>query len=66
MKEARYKLQCNLGLNSDDARLLGNETAGDSFGPDVYPYKLLLEDLGLTGIVFSNQRLSTIRRIILT
>jgi phosphopantetheinyl transferase len=63
MKEALYKLQCNLGLN---ARLLGNETAGDSFGPDVYPYKLLLEDLGLTGIVFSNQRLSTIRRIILT
>ena len=65
MKEALYKLQCNLGLNSDDARLLGNETADDSSGPDVYPYKLLLEDLGLTGIVFSNQRLSTIRRIIL-
>jgi len=65
MKEALYKLQCNLGLNPDDARLLGNETADDSFGPDVYPYKLLLEDLGLTGIVFSNQRL-TIRRIVLT
>jgi 4'-phosphopantetheinyl transferase len=66
MKEALYKLQCNLGLNSGDARLLGNETADDSFGPAVYPYKLLLEELGLTGIVFSNQRLSTIRRIILT
>ena len=66
MKEALYKLQCNLGLNPADARLLGNETADDSSGPDVYLYKLLLEDLGLTGIVFSNQRLSTIRRIILT
>jgi 4'-phosphopantetheinyl transferase len=65
MREALYKLQCNLGLDSDVSALVGKENSDNSL-PGIYPYQVPAGDLGLTAVVLTSRRLSVIRQILLT
>lgn len=66
VREASYKLQCNLGSSAEALRLVDDDSDAHSCRPGVYPYQVPVDDLGLTAVVVSNEPLSGIRKIVLT
>ena len=66
LREASYKLQCNLRSSPAALRLLDNHSLAHFCRPGVYPYQVPLDDLGLTAVIVSNEPLSGIRKVVLT
>jgi phosphopantetheinyl transferase len=66
VREASYKLQCNLRSSTAALRLLDNDSSAHFYRPRGYPYQVPADDLGLTAVVVSNESLSGIRKIVLT
>lgn len=64
VREASYKLQCNL-RSSAEAFRLDDDSDAHFCRPGVYPYQVPVDDLGLTAAVVSNEPLSGIRKIVL-
>jgi len=66
VREASYKLQCNLRSSPAALRLLDNHSLAHFCRPGAYPYQVPLDDLGLTAMIVSNEPLSGIRKVVLT
>jgi 4'-phosphopantetheinyl transferase len=66
VREAFYKLQCNLGSSAEHLPLFEDNKYAHFSMPRIYPYQVAVDDLGLTAVVVSNQSLSGIRKMVLT
>ena len=66
VREASYKLQCNLRSIAEALRVPDDDSSARSCHTGVYAYQIPVDNLGLTAVVVSNEPLSGIPKVVLT